>query len=210
MSSRDSPVDDKSAERVLGLPTIRFHASGPFQGFRPFDTNVFEILLDPAHLEYRSRMEVETDASFKQLIPYVILRHGGNLFHYTRGAAGAEARLRARRSIGIGGHISAAEDSTAADPYRAGRLRELFEVVQLATPFRERMFGLINDDSTPVGTVHLGVVRLLDLDEPAVRPREAAIAAAGFAPLAELLRSGEQFESWSRLAMEALAAEGYQ
>ena len=201
---------ETSKERVLGLPTARFHAAGRFQGFRPFDPVVFAMLLEPAHLEYRPRDLAETDPSFKQLIPYVILRHRGNLFHYTRGAAGAEARLRARRSIGIGGHISAAEDSTAADPYRAGMLRELFEEVQLDTPFRERMFGLINDDSTPVGTVHLGVVHLLDLDEPAVRPREAAIAEAGFAPLAELLRSGEVFESWSRFAMEALAAEGYQ
>jgi predicted NUDIX family phosphoesterase len=68
------------------------------------------------------------------------------------------------------------------------------------------MFGLINDDSTPVGSVHLGVVHLLDLDHPAVRPREAAVANAGFAPLAELLRNREEFESWSRLAMEALAS----
>ena len=65
---------------------------------------------------------------------------------------------------------------------------------------------LINDDSTPVGSVHLGVVHLLDLDLPAVRPRETAVANAGFAPLAELLRHGGEFESWSRLAMEALAS----
>lgn len=196
---------DQSAERVLGLPTVRFHAAGLFQGFRPFDPDVFAALLDPVHLEYRPRAAAETDPSFKQLIPYIVLRHGGDLFHYRRGAGGAEVRLRARRSIGVGGHISAAEDAGAADPYRAGMLRELAEEVEIGSPFRERMFGLINDDSTPVGSVHLGVVHLLDLDRPAVWPLEAGIKDAGLAPLAELLGRSAEFESWSRLAMEALA-----
>src|SRR5712691_6090651 len=119
-------MSDKSAERVLGLPTGRFHSAGLFQGFRRFDPDLFAFLLDPAHLEYRPRGEAEVDPSFKQLIPYVILRHGGELFHYTRGSGGTETRLRARRSIGIGGHISA-EDANAIDPYRAGMLRELAE-----------------------------------------------------------------------------------
>ena len=198
-------MSEPSAESVLGLPTARFHAAGRFQGFRPFDPALLAFLLDPGHLEYRPRLVAETDPSFKQLIPYVILRHGGDLFHYTRGAGGTEARLRARRSVGIGGHISAAEDAAAADPYRAGMLRELAEEVEIGTPYRESMFGLINDDSTPVGTVHLGVVHLLDLDRPAVWPREAGLQDTGFAPLRTLLGESGEFESWSRLAMEALS-----
>jgi predicted NUDIX family phosphoesterase len=195
---------DKSQERVLGLPAARLTATGLFQGFRPFDPAVFAFLLDPAHLEYRPRAEAETDPSFKQLIPYVVLRHGGDLFHYTRGQSGTEARLRALRSAGIGGHISD-EDSGAADPYRAGMLRELREELNVACPYRETMFGLINDDSTPVGQVHLGIVHLLDLDTPAVTPRESAIAAPGFAPLAELRSQSPQFETWSQFVLAALA-----
>src|SRR5437764_955803 len=106
-------MPDKSAERVLGVPTARFHQAGLFQGFRPFDPGLFAYLLDPAHLEYRPRGEAESDPTFKQLIPYVVLRCGAALFHYTRGQAGTETRLRALRSIGIGGHISA-EDAAAA------------------------------------------------------------------------------------------------
>jgi predicted NUDIX family phosphoesterase len=204
---RDWDMADKSGERVLGLATARFHQFGLFQGFRPLDRDVVAYLLDPAYLEYRPRREAETDPSFKQLIPYVILRHGNALFHYTRGADGTEARLRARRSVGVGGHITAADDAGAANPYRAGMLRELTEEVDIASPYRECMFGLINDDSTPVGSVHLGVVHVLDLARPDVRARETGIANAGFAPLAELLRCGEEFESWSRFAMEPMRDE---
>ncbi|MFL5339552.1 MAG: phosphoesterase [Gemmataceae bacterium] len=195
---------DKSTERVLGLPTARFHAAGLFQGFRPFDPESVAFLLDPAHLEYRPRAQAETDPTFKQLIPYVVLFCGDVVFHYTRGGSGTETRLRALRSVGVGGHISAAEDSAAADPYRAGMLRELAEEVDVRSPFRERPLGLINDDATPVGTVHLGVVHLLELDEPNVVPRETVIAQAGFAPPAELRTRGHEFESWSRLVLEVL------
>jgi len=196
-------MTDQSTERVLGLPTSRFHAAGLFQGFRPFDPDLFAFLLDPAHLEYRPRGAAEVDPSFKQLIPYVLLRHRGELFNYTRGPSGTEARLRALRSVGVGGHISA-NDAGAVDPYRAGMLRELAEEVEIATSFREKMFGLINDDSTPVGSVHLGVIHLLDLDRPRVTPREIGIADSGFASVGELLQSRHAFESWSRLAMEVL------
>src|SRR5262245_32273807 len=180
-------MPDKSAERVLGLPTERLRAAGRFQGFRPFDARLFQFLLDPGHLEYRPRGRAETDPLFKQLIPYVVLRCGERLFQYTRGQSGNEARLRAKRSIGIGGHISADEDSHHADPYRAGMQRELAEEVEIRCRYREQMFGLINDDATPVGEVHLGVVHLLDLESPHVNPRELEIADAGFAPVRELL-----------------------
>jgi predicted NUDIX family phosphoesterase len=133
----------------------------------------------------------------------VILRHGRELLHYTRGSNGTETRLRAQRSVGIGGHISAA-DANATDPYRAGMLRELGEEVRISTAFREQTFGLINDDSTPVGSVHLGIVHLMDLDEPCVTSHEEGIVDASFAPLSQLLDHRGEFESWSRLAMEAL------
>jgi predicted NUDIX family phosphoesterase len=195
---------DKSSERVLGLPTARFHRAGLFQGFRPFHPDLFAFLLAPVHLEYRPRSQAESDPTFKQLIPYLVLRCGGNLFHYTRGQSGTETRLRALRSVGVGGHISADEDSAAANPYRAGMLRELAEEVEILSRYEERPFGLINDDATLVGSVHLGVVHLLELAEPRVTPREDGIALAGFAPIAELRSREFEFETWSQFVLDAL------
>ena len=195
---------DKSSERVLCLPTSRFHQAGVFQGFRPFDPKLFSFLLDPAYLEYRPRSQAENDPGFKQLIPYLVLRCGDELFHYTRGQGGAETRLRALRSVGIGGHISAAADAAADDPYRAGMLRELTEEIDIQTQFSERAFGLINDDATPVGTVHLGVVHLLELAEPRVLALESEIAHSGFATIARLRKHASEFENWSQFVLEAL------
>ena len=119
-------------ERVLCIPAAHFRAAGAFAGFRPADQAYRAALLDPAAFTYRPRSTCETDPAFKQLIPYVVLTCGDLVFHYRRGAGGTEARLRAKRSVGIGGHINDA-DAGAADPFRAGMLREVCEEIDIGT-----------------------------------------------------------------------------
>jgi len=191
-------------ERVLVIPTERFRAAGYFHGFRPADDAFLAAILDPAAFQFRPRREVETDPGFKQLIPYVVLRHGDDLFHYRRGSAGTETRLRALRSVGIGGHVSEADAAGGADVYHTGMLRELFEEVRIEGAWTDRFLGFINDDRTPVGSVHLGVVHVFDLDRPDASSREDALADAGFAPLAELAASADEFETWSQFVLAEL------
>ncbi|MGD9633474.1 MAG: phosphoesterase, partial [Pirellulales bacterium] len=88
--------------------------------------------------------------------------------------------------------------------YREGMQRELAEEVAIDTPYTESIAGLINDDETPVGTVHLGVVHLCDVERPAISPREDDVLDAGFRPIAEVLARLEEFESWSQIAVRAL------
>lgn len=195
---------EKAAEKVLCIPTSQFQAAGEFHGFRPFDKVYRRQLLTSAHMSFRPRGEVETDPSFKQLIPYVVLRCNGELFHYTRGSSGTESRLRALRSIGLGGHISQEDGSITADPYRTGMLRELSEEVEIQSSWTEQPFGFIYDGRSAVGEVHLGIIHLLELQEPLVWPREAAIDEAGFLPLSGLLRNRDEFETWSQFVLERL------
>jgi predicted NUDIX family phosphoesterase len=197
----DRNVSPKDVEYVLAAPTAVFHDLGLFQGFSSEVERYLPQLLQPAHLRYLPRPEAENDPSHKQLIPYIVLRWGDQIFHYRRGKAGGEVRLQARRSIGVGGHINR-EDGDLADAYRQGLLREVREEVELEGPYQERIIGLINDDRTPVGQVHLGIVHLFDLAGPNVRRREAALTDDGFAPLAELRRQSDQFETWSQFLLE--------
>ncbi|TWU28171.1 phosphoesterase [Bythopirellula polymerisocia] len=198
-------------ERVLVLPTSEFHTLGHFQGFSRDLSTYLPALLESQQLSYRPRSEMEQDPSFKQLIPYMVFRHTDAdgipcLFQYTRGGGQGEKRLHAKRSVGIGGHISTddADAGTIADVYRVGMQRELAEEVALETAYTEECVGLINDDETPVGEVHLGVVHLFDLAEPLVSPREAEILNAGFRPICELLNELDDFESWSQIVVRAL------
>lgn len=188
-------------ERVLVVPTEVLRQAGMFQGFTANVEHYLPRLLDKSHLRYLPRAEAEGDPAFKQLIPYVVLRHEGRVFHYHR-AGGGEVRLRAMRSIGIGGHVCADDGVANAEAYHRGMWRELTEEVEVPPGGRERCVGLINDDRTPVGQVHLGIVHVLDLVGAEVRCRETEMVAGGFASLAELRAQGEAFETWSRFLIE--------
>lgn len=205
------PIDP--TERVLVVPTERFHRLGYFQGFSADTERYLGELLNPALTSYRLRQEVEEDPSYKQLIPYVIFRHLGAdgrdwVFQYTRGKGQGEGRLHSKRSVGIGGHISADDHrDRSQETYAEGMRRELAEEVLIETSYAQKCVGLINDDQTPVGQVHLGVVHLFDVEQPHVQPREADIILAGFRPVDELLADLSGFESWSQICLEALFAK---
>ena len=191
-------------ERVLCIPAWHFRAVGAFEGFRKPDDGYREALLDPTQYRFLPRSECETDPEWLQLIPYVVLVCGPLVFHYRRGVSGTEARLRALRSIGIGGHISEADAAGGSDPYRTGMTREISEEVSHAIVARERWLGFIHDPRTLVGSVHLGVVHVWELAEPTATPKEAALVETGFAPLAGLVSEREQFETWSQFVFEVL------
>jgi predicted NUDIX family phosphoesterase len=202
-------VSQVQTERVLVVPTELFHRLGAFQGFSEDVGRYLDELFSPAHTSYRPRAEVEEDPGFKQLIPYVIFRYTDtrsqvNVFQYTRGSGQGERRLHAKRSVGVGGHISAVDEDGELDRYREGMRRELDEEVTIDTPYKDRCVGLINDDETEVGRVHLGVVHIFDVQQPAVASREDDIVDGRFLPVAELWPDIASFESWSQICLRAL------
>ena len=200
-------------EQVLVIPTEEFHRLGYFQGFSSEINRYFPELLQGSLVSYRPRGEMEVDPSFKQLIPYVVFRHTVNnnvrLFQYSRGKGQGEARLRTKKSVGVGGHIStldadAASTIAGADVYEQGLRRELEEEVDIQTNYVQRCVGLINDDETDVGRVHLGIVHLFDVEQPSVQPREVDILDAGFHPVDQIFDDLAQFESWSQIVVRSL------
>ncbi len=136
-----------SIEHILVIPTTVLHDIGYFQGFRAEQTADLDQLLDPKHTSYRPRPQMEEDPSFKQLIPYVIFTHrtaSGELqvFQYTRGSGQGEKRLHAKKSVGIGGHISTLDEGGANhEVYAAGMKRELDEEVRYQGLIKQQRVG---------------------------------------------------------------------
>ncbi len=219
-----SPGQAVAEEHVLVVPTTLFHSLGHFQGFTDQVERYLPGLLESEQVSYRPRSAMEEDSSFKQLIPYMLFCHrqpdgSKHLFQYTRGGGQGESRLHAKRSVGIGGHISTLDAelecgeeagdearSGHAGVYREGMQRELAEEVVLETQFTEKCVGMINDDETPVGKVHLGVVHRFDVLSPNVRANESEIQDAGFRPVEEIVADLDQFETWSQIVVRALFA----
>lgn len=197
-------------EQVLVVPTEKFHEIGQFQGFRDQVDHYLEQLLTPDQMSFRPRDIMEKSPEFKQLIPYVIFEHTddqGNqhVFQYVRGKGQGESRLHSKRSVGIGGHVSSEDaPSDSHDPFQEGMRRELAEEVTFNAPHEMVCAGLINDDESEVGQVHLGVVYLCKIQRPEVLPNEEDILEAGFRPVNDLLAKLEEFETWSSICLEAI------
>lgn len=206
MTESTSNAVEAPVEQVLVIPTAVFHEIGHFQGFCGDVDRYLEVILDPIHASYRPRPEMEQDPSFKQLIPYCIFQCDGQVFSYRRGTAQGEARLHAKRSVGVGGHVSTLDLDGEGTPYIEGMKREIEEEVFLQANWTERCVGLINDDESEVGKVHLGIVHVFDLDSTKVTPREKSMIDSGFASPAQLVSELDEFETWSQICLKSLFA----
>ena len=192
-------------ENVLIVPAKILFADGEWMGLTRNLRAFRSLLTNPKSLEYRPRSEVETDPSVKQLIPYAVIRRGEQVFAYQRGKAGGENRLHDLWSIGVGGHICREDGDSIEDAYRTGFSRELDEEVSIAGEFSDRIVGLLYDPRTPVGTVHVGVVHVVDVNGE-VASRDPSLIEAGFRPLASLAAMADRMESWSQFVIGPLAA----
>jgi predicted NUDIX family phosphoesterase len=201
-----------AGEEVLVVPRGLLEEIGIFEGIRTdgLDAAVGR-LLEPANHFFLDRAAAEEDPTHKQIIPYCIFRCGDRILHYTRGKAGGESRLHAKISVGVGGHVNPVDmdgGKTGPDAYHAAVTREIEEELDLPGDHTHRIIALLNDDSNPVGQVHLGIVHLIDLPSEAVSSREDALLDMAFSSLADL--NGPMFdrlETWSAFCIRHLAGQ---
>lgn len=151
--------------------------------------------------EYRPRPAMERDPSRKQVIPYLVLRDGHRWFLMRRTRAGGDERLHDRWSIGVGGHLNPGDGGLGGGLEREWREELIADFVPAFRPV-----GLLNDDSTEVGAVHLGVVYLADATGRPVAIRETDKLSGEFVT-ADVVAAGiEHLETWSRIAFAFLEA----
>jgi predicted NUDIX family phosphoesterase len=148
---------------------------------------------------FRPRAEVETDPSWKQIIPYLVVRDGPRYLLMRRTRAGGDERLFERYSIGVGGHLNPGDGDV-----EGGLRREWAEEIAADFVPDFTFVGLLNDDEDPVGAVHLGFVYEADTAGRGVAIREADKLSGDLRPPAEVAALVEHMESWSRLLFEHL------
>jgi predicted NUDIX family phosphoesterase len=193
-------VTTTGEERVLVVPRGDVLAGAGWLGVR---TDGIEMFLSAVATSGRfaPRSAMEEDPTFKQVIPYLVLRDGDRYFLMRRTRAGGDARLHDRWSIGVGGHLNPGDGDLAG-----GLLREWGEelVADFVPDFR--IVGLLNDDTTPVGRVHLGAVYVADAAGRPVAIRETDKLSGAFAAPAEVAAVADDLETWSRLVFDFLEA----
>lgn len=150
------------------------------------------------------RPPAEEDPSLKQIIPYAMVRCGRRILTLTRLAKQTEKRLHNKMSIGVGGHIN--PDGGMEEIVERGLRRELEEELDIRAETKIRPVGYINDDSTPVGSVHFGLVFDVLAGTEDVKVRETELMEGGFRDAAELAPLAERMETWSKFLVDHLDA----
>lgn len=195
-----------SEEPLIVVPVEQLRLANLGQGFDPSPDAILTAALRPGVARVMSRSLAETDSRYKQIIAYVVLRHVDRVFHYRRSSAVGEPRLAGLRSVGVGGHLNADDVAGVVDvgSLRRAIRRELTEEVDLAEQPSVRFIGVINDDSTDVGKVHVGLVALADLRSTTVNLRDPTLRDGRFDSVSQLIELADSFETWSRLCFPAL------
>ena len=194
-------------EHVLVVTRALLDQLGSFQGFQSEVNRYLNAMLAPGANFFMERPAAELDPTHKQLIPYSIFHHEGRYLCYTRGGKSGEKRLVSKRSVGIGGHINPVDqshDGLGETMYFNSIEREITEELVIGGTHTQSVIGLINDDSSEVGSVHLGVVHRFELSSAEVSSNEDAIQDLQFFTLAELKTKYNELEAWSQIILNYL------
>jgi len=198
---------DAPEENILVIRRSLFDELGAFQGLNFEPEKYLKAILSRGSNFFIPRADAENNPGYKQIIPYALIAFQNTVLYYVRGKKAGEQRLIAKGSIGIGGHMNETDESLFAmdeQAYRAGVEREVNEEIKIDTLFEDRIVALLNDDSTEVGRVHLGIVHIFKLEAPKVQKREAMITGLTFLAKDELIARRASLETWSQICVDSL------
>jgi predicted NUDIX family phosphoesterase len=188
------------------------------QGFHPLKgTDVLDAIINA--LSFMERPAAEEDPSFKQIIPYGAVLKRDEVLVLQRLSGGGEKRLHGKISLGVGGHLNPVDetqvnlsqqpDLSRGDVISATMYRELTEELYVHGLSTIEPIGYINDDTTTVGQVHLGIVYRIDLThEGAAKVREIEVLTGGFQSWNNVAKLRDRMESWSVFLMDAYERGG--
>lgn len=142
--------------------------------------------------EYLERDPLETNPTYRQVIPYILVRNGNNYCLMQRCKGQGEARLLGKHYFGAGGHV---EDGHSIK-YTA--LKECTEELGLPLLSLE-IDGILVTDGSPVDEVHVCFFGIAVTNYSEFTSPEGPLHNAQWVSRAKLLEHVETMEKWSQL-----------
>ena len=169
---------------------------------------------------FRKRNELEEDHSFKQIIPYAVIsnkepeprswrdklrgvRQSQSFYLFRRTSGQTEKRLHNKFSLGVGGHMNPSNSKESDEQYLINELkRELSEEVRLLNGCLIEdieFIGFINDDTIPVGRVHIGLLYNIRVSNKNVVINETDRMTADWIDKHDLAEFYKGMETWTKI-----------
>jgi len=174
----------------------------------PLDQGTFIDKCTLAGFEFIPRQEAENNPGVKQVIPYIVLQTKALDYTAIYNRQGSEKRLHDLWSIGIGGHINPIDQKkkhlSFKDILMSGMERELAEELLDRPKLDPQEFcGIISEEITDVGSVHLGAVFRILTQTPEAYLPGPELSRFQWAKTKDLNKLN--MELWSELALELIS-----
>jgi predicted NUDIX family phosphoesterase len=199
-------MDEKEELAVIPAALAQELVPAPFTLFRLPEFNIMaNSILSQVH--FMERGQAEHNSAFKQLVVYIMLRHKTDFLITQRSSKDGEKRLHGLYSIGQGGHLNMIDFASNGNvgPILCGLAREIAEEYHMSGPLICAPMGIINDNSTEVGRVHLGLVYSLMLNEEELARlalKDEPPAEVRWASPVVLAAYYDRMENWSRILVD--------
>jgi len=205
------PPMKKSDEKVMVVARNDLFGDGVWHGIKTENLRKYIKLINSKH-KFLLRAQVEEDAKWQQIIPYLIFENGGCFFLMKRKTNHTDRRLSNMYSLGIGGHINE-EDIIKSTKSIQGEAqimswakREFKEEIDYKDKYSTGFVGLINDDSNDVGLVHLGLVIRIRGDSDKINVRDEH-KLGKMIDLDQMRKYYKNMESWSQIVYDFLVRQ---
>lgn len=176
------------------FPLVAWH------GLQEAEQDYFATLIQEKK-QFLPRSLMETDPTYKQIIPYLVFEHDGRYFLMQRQPKASETRLQSKFSLGIGGHIR--QEDIQGNDIAAWARREFEEEIDYKGSYSIEPLGILNDDTNAVGQVHVGFVFLLRGDSADINVREE-LKSGQLLTLEECMSYYENMETWTQIFFDYL------
>jgi predicted NUDIX family phosphoesterase len=157
---------------------------------------------------FLKRSELEEDPAFKQIISYAIIsdRNSQSFYLFRRTSGQTEKRLHNKFTLGAGGHMNPSDSMESKEQYLIDELkRELYEEVKLMNGCLIEdieFIGFINDDTIPVGRVHIGLLYNIHVSNKEVYINEPDKMTGDWIDKSGLAEFYGEMETWSEIAFD--------
>jgi len=190
-------------EQILVIRRDLLFPNGAWHGLKAVDFTSYLNLIK-SHQEFHSRATMETDPTYKQIIPYLIFVHNNRYFLMQREKKASETRLQSKFTLGIGGHIR--KEDMQSNSLFDWATREFHEEVNYTGELTIEPLGILNDDSNEVGKVHVGFVFLLHGSSGDISVK-SELANGELYSLEECGDFYDRMETWSQMVADALKSK---
>jgi len=196
---QEQPISHHLNEEILVVPRAALFTT--ISAWHGIEQSMLENFMNiiQANATYMPRAHAENDIKYKQIIPYVLFTYNQKLFVMQRKTSASEQRLAGKFSLGIGGHIRQ-EDINNNDILSWAR-REFQEEVTYQGTLKTHPIGVLNDDTSDVGKVHLGLILLVTgtTDQIAIKDEHKN---GTLLTLEECQKLYDNMENWSKICFD--------